>query len=145
MHDDSLCILWDCVAPHIRYLGAVYRDECSRGVVRGKPDEIVELLGPGRRKGLSRALQHVMVDHPRRRKRGKGGKEYDYAAQHVGGERAGGKEGIEWAKWRTRAAPVIILTYMWGGTVSIEANKAELHSIPRSREGTGPKTYTLAL
>jgi len=53
----TLCIIWDGVAPHIRYLGAVYRDECSRGVVRGsKPDEIVERLGPGSREGFCGAL-----------------------------------------------------------------------------------------
>ena len=30
-----------------------------------------------------------------------------------------------------------------GGTISIEANKTELHFIPRSRESTGPKTFSL--
>ena len=80
-HDDSLCFLWDGTASHVRYLGAVYRDECSRGVVRGKPEEIVDRLGPGRREGFCRALQHFMVDHPRRRKCCReGGKEDEYAA-----------------------------------------------------------------
>lgn len=78
--DDSLCILWDGIAPHIRYLGAVYRDECSRGVVRSKSEKFVEPLEPGRCVCLRRALQHAMVDHPRRHKREKGGKEDNYAA-----------------------------------------------------------------
>ena len=80
-HDDSLCFLWDGTAPHIRYLGAVYCNECSRGVVRGKSEEIVDRLGPGRREGFCRALQHFMVDHPRRRECCReGGKEDEYAA-----------------------------------------------------------------
>jgi hypothetical protein len=91
-HDDSLCILWDGVAPHIRYLGAVYRDECPRGVLRGKPEEIVECFGPGSRERFRRALQYFMVDHPRRCQCREGGEEDNYAAQHVGGaERWKGK------------------------------------------------------
>ena len=79
--NDSLCVLWDGTTPHIRYLGAVYRDESARGIVRGKPKEIVDRLGPGRREGFCRALQHFMVDHARRRKcRRDGGKEDEYAA-----------------------------------------------------------------
>lgn len=144
--DDSLCILWDGVAPHIRYLCAVYRDECSRGVVRCKPDEIIERLGPRSREGFCRALQHVMVDHPRRCKCREGGKEDNYAAQHVGGR---GGEGM--GKWRTRAALVIPLTYKRvmlcqpEEPQTLKRDKTELHTIPRSREGTGPKTFSLVL
>ena len=80
-HDDSLCVFWDGTASHIRYLGAVYRDESARGIVRGKPEEIVDRLGPGRREGFCCALQHFMVDHARRREcRRDGGKEDECAA-----------------------------------------------------------------
>ena len=64
-NDDSPRTLWNGVAPYFRYLGAVDRDERSRGVLWGKSEKIVERLGPRRREGLCRALQHFMVDHPR--------------------------------------------------------------------------------
>jgi len=36
-----------------------------------------------------------MVDHPRRCERGEGGKENDYAAQHIGGGLAGRRGKVE--------------------------------------------------
>ena len=58
----SLRIFRDGVALHIWYLRTIHCNECSRSVVRGKPDEFVERLRPGGRECLGRALEHTVVD-----------------------------------------------------------------------------------
>jgi hypothetical protein len=85
----SLSVLRDGVTLHIWYLRAIYRNECSRSVVRGEPDEVVERLRPGRRECLGRALEHTVVYRRYlrvrggERERGKKGKEEGATTQHV--------------------------------------------------------------
>ncbi len=142
---DSLYILWDGVAPHIRYLCTVYRDKCSRGIVRGKSDKVVERLGPGIRERFCCTLQHFVVDNLRRHKCGERGKEDNYAAQHGGaGKRAK----------RTNREPELRRdsSHIYGGCVMLpecrdgdkdisgrnrkyrSEKKTDLRSTPRSRD-----------
>jgi hypothetical protein len=106
MRGHSLRVLRDGVALNIWYLRAIYRDEGSRSVVRGEPDEVVECLRPGRRECLGGALEHTMVEYWYVRVRGgEGGQE--------GEEEEGVTQHVRWASGGGKGNLVILLRFMF--------------------------------